>query len=83
MKIENIADIQDITDKLIQNAANIGMMAATLQEQDKIDVPSMVDLSADIIYKAREFEELYNPDEDYIESIDKFAEDWLLEEYGI
>lgn len=80
--------MDDLTTRIAENAANIGMMAMSLLKSNEIEVESQINLTQDIAIKAQEFEQQYksldwNETGDYPETIDAFAEKWLTKEYGL
>lgn len=72
--------------RIMENIANIGIMAGHLITEGTLVVVDSASLNSEIVRLGYEFEEKYSDDEldgDYIGIIDKFSKEKLLEYYGM
>ena len=70
-------------DLLLENAVEIGQIAAFLEREEKIVVENGKDLTMSCVELAKKFEKEFNlEDGDYYGQIDEFATSALIDEFG-
>ena len=70
-------------DLLLENAVEIGQIAALLEKEEKIVIDDGKELSMFCVDLAKKFEEKFDPEEgDYWNEISNFATDALIKEFG-
>ena len=84
-ELEAARQMYEKMDRLLENAVEIGQIAALLEEKEKIEVEDGKELAMFCVDLAKRFEDVYDddaPGSDYWGEIDKFASDALIEEFG-
>jgi len=82
-ELEAARQMYEKMDRLLENAVEIGQIAALLEEKEKIEVEDGKELAMFCVDLAKEFEEKFDPENgDYWLDIDEFASDALIEEFG-
>lgn len=81
--LEFVKEGIDKIDLLLENAVEIGQIAAYLEKKDKIVIDDGKELSMFCVDLAKQFEQQFNPDEgDYYIDIDEFTSQKLIEKFG-
>lgn len=82
-ELEAARQIYEKLDLLLENACEIGQIAALLEKEEKIIIDDGKELSMFCVSLAKEFEEKFDPENgDYWLDIDEFALDALINEFG-
>ena len=82
-ELEAARQMYEKMDLLLENACEIGQIAALLEKEEKIVIEDGKELSMFCVELAKKFEEKFDPEQDdYYEEIDKFAMSALIDEFG-